>query len=695
MKYSDFLFEIGVEELPSKAVLSLSNGLAVNIKAGFEAAKIEHGEILSFGAPRRIAVIVKNVAHLQAMQTISRRGPAVVGSMDTNNNPMPSLLGFAKSCNVDVSALTTLKTDKGEWWLYEACIAGAISRDVILSITQEAVNKLPIAKLMTWGDGQYNFSRPVHWSLMLFGEEVIPGNMLGVNTDTVSYGHRFHHPGSIKVNKPADYVENLYAGKVIVEFAKRRAVILEQLQNIAAKNNVTPILPEDLLDEVTSIVEWPCAVFADFSKDFLQIPEEVIIESLQQHQKCFAVKDRSGKLAPHFITIANIESNNPASVKAGNEKVVKARLSDAAFFYTQDTKQPLESYALTLSKVVFHAKLGSIADKVLRVTKLSKYLATHFSLNINFAERASFLAKCDLLTGMVGEFPELQGVMGCYYSEHSGEAKEVSLAIKEQYYPRFAADLLPESTYGLVLSLADRMDTLVGLFAIGQKPNGVKDPYKLRRHALAVVRILLNTPKQLSLIGLINHAIDGFLNHLVFDRDELRSSLVNFIFERMLSFYQAQGVEPQYFNAVKVQQNEYLCDIDLRIQALLKYKEIPEAESLSAACKRVDNLLISCNLCLDNVKISEKLFFELAESKLYDSLVKIENQVHKLLLVSDYSGILQSLASLKKPLDAFFDNVMVMVLEENIKLNRLSLLKRLQKLLKTVADISVIYDFSA
>lgn len=694
MKYSDFLFELGVEELPSKAVLSLSEGLAVNIQAGLDDAKIEHGEILSFGAPRRIAVLVKNVAHVQAKQTISRRGPAVAGSMDNNNNPLPSLLGFAKSCNVDVGSLTTIKTEKGEWWLYEACVDGANSRDVLFSITEEAVTKLPIAKLMTWGEGHYNFSRPVHWGLMLFGEEVIQGNMLGIITDRVSYGHRFHHPQAIKINKPEDYASNLYTGHVIVEFAKRRAVILEQLQNIATKNNVLPIIPEDLLDEVTSIVEWPCAIFADFSKEFLEIPAEVIIESLQQHQKCFAVRDLSNKLAPHFITIANIESKDPKRVKAGNEKVVRARLSDAAFFYKQDTKQPLENYTLTLDKVVFHAKLGSIADKVLRVTKLSKYLASHFALNVNLAERAVFLSKCDLLTGMVGEFPELQGVMGCYYAEHSGEHNDVSLAIKEQYYPRFAADVLPNSNYGLVLSLADRIDTLVGLFAIGQKPSGVKDPYKLRRHALAVVRILLNAPTKLSLVQLINNAIDCFVDKIVINREDLLFSLSHFIFERMLSFYQAQGIDAQYFNAVKIKQSNYLCDIDLRIKALLKYKEIPEAESLSAACKRVDNLLISSKICLDKVNISENIFVESAESTLYGAIVNIENKVNNLLLVSDYSGILQSLASIKQPLDAFFDNVMVMVEQEDIKLNRLSLLNRLQKLLKTVADISLIYDFS-
>ncbi len=695
MKYSDFLFELGVEELPSKAVLALSEGLAENIQAGLDNAKIKHGEILSFGTPRRIAVLVKDVAQLQDPQKISRRGPAVLGSMDNDNNPMPSLAGFAKSCKVDISELKTIKTEKGEWWLYEAEIEGINTREVLFPIVQEAVSKLPIAKLMTWGNGEYNFSRPVHWGVMLFGDEPIHGKMFGITTDNLSYGHRFHHSQSIKITKPSNYVTSLYDGKVIASFTKRRAVILEQLQNISSKYNLTAIIPDDLLDEVTSIVEWPCAIFANFSEEFLQTPEEAIIASLQQHQKCFALKDTSGKLAPNFITIANIESKNPEQVKSGNEKVVKARLSDAAFFYTQDSKQPLANYALTLDKVVFHAKLGSLADKTRRMSNLMQYLAASFSLDVTLAERSAFLSKCDLLTGMVGEFPELQGIMGCYYAKNDGESDDVALAIKEQYYPRFAADTLPLSNYGLALSLADRIDTLVGLFAIDQKPSGVKDPYKLRRHALAVVRILLIVKNKISLTSLINNAIDNYADNIPIKREDLIESLTNFIFERMLSFYNSIGIASQYFNAVKMQQNQYLCDMDIRIKALLKYKEIPEAEALSASCKRVDNLLSNIDNSSGDAIISSEFLLEPAEKELASAIANLETKVATLLKDSDYSAILISLASIKQPLDNFFDNVMVMVEEENIKRNRLNLLIRLQKLLKTVADIALVHDFSA
>lgn len=694
MKYSDFLFELGVEELPSKEVKSLSNALTENVKLGFSDAKIEHGEIITFGGPRRIGLIVKDVAHFQEMQKISKRGPLVAGSLDSNNLPLPSLQGFLKSCNADINALTTMKTEKGEWWLYEACVAGAYVGDLLFALVTNAITKLPIAKLMTWGSGNYNFSRPVHWALMLFGEQVISGNIFGVTTDKYSYGHRFHHPQAIAINNPRDYAAKLYAGKVIVDFATRRQVIFEQIQNLAAQNNLVAIIPDNLLDEVTAIVEWPQAIFADFLQDFLHIPQEVIIESLQKHQKCFALKDKQGKLAPHFITIANIESKNTLKVKLGNEKVVKARLSDAAFFYKQDTERPLASHALALNKVVFHAKLGSIADKVSRITNLSKYLATYFELDTEIAERAASLAKCDLLTGMVGEFPDLQGVMGSYYAQISGESLQVSEAINEQYLPRFSADNLPSTNYGLILSLADRIDTLVGLFAIGQKPTAVKDPFKLRRHALAVVRLLLKLPKKISLSGLIDNTIDGFAANIISDRKQLNLTLANFILERMLSFYQAQGISSQYFNAVKAQQNDYLDDINLRINALVQYRVLPEAESLSAICKRADNLLTNCGLCLDTQAISSTLFIKPEEIELYQTLLLLQDKIKNYLVTADYYLILQNLVSVKPKLDAFFDNVMVMAEQQDVKLNRLILLKFLQKLLKTVADISLIHDFS-
>lgn len=690
MKYSDFLFELGVEELPSKAVSALSEALAVNIQEGFKKANIQHADIESFGSPRRMAVLVKDVANTQDKQKVSRRGPAVAGSLDADNNPKPSLMGFARSCGVEISELSKVATPKGDWWIYEAELEGKPTQDLLLDIVQESLDKLPIAKLMTWGDAKFNFVRPVHWAVMLFGDEVIPGELFAVKTGRESYGHRFHHPEAVSIDSPACYVDTLHAVKVVSSFAKRRSMILEQLHELAARHSLTAIIPDDLLDEVTSIVEWPNAILANFAPEFLEVPEEAIIASLQQHQKCFALKDKQGKLSPHFITVANIVSKQPEKVIAGNEKVVKARLSDAAFFYEQDAKQPLANYALGIDKVVFHAKLGSLADKVQRMTKIMHYLAPHLNLDLKLAERASLLAKCDLLTGMVGEFPELQGIMGSYYAANDGESPEVAVAIKDHYYPRFAADELPGSAYGAALSIADRVDNLVGLFAIKQKPTGVKDPFKLRRHALALVRILLNLQQELSLVDLIAASIDTYSEVVAVDKQEVTESLITFIFDRMQSYYQTQGIESQFFLAVKAQQSQYLADMDSRIQALLHFKQIPEAAALAAACKRVDNILANAKLDSVNPQISEELLTEAAEQSLFTNMLDLEKTVESLQTANDYQGVLSSLASIKQPLDDFFTNVMVMADDEQIKLNRLQLLVRLQKLLKTVADIGLI-----
>lgn len=690
MKYSDFLFELGVEELPSKAVSTLSAALAANIKDGLKKANIQHADIEYFGSPRRIAVVVKDVASMQDKQKVSRRGPAVAGSLDADNNPKPSLQGFARSCGVESSELSKVATPKGDWWMYEAELDGKPTQDLLLEIVQESLDKLPIAKLMTWGDARFNFVRPVHWAVMLLGDEVIPGELFAVKVGSESYGHRFHHPEAVSIANPSSYVDALYNAKVVSSFATRRTMILEQLNGLAAEHSLTAIIPDDLLDEVTSIVEWPNAILANFAPEFLEVPEEAIIESLQQHQKCFALKDKQGKLSPHFITVANIVSKKPEKVIAGNEKVVKARLSDAAFFYEQDAKQPLANYALGIDKVVFHAKLGSLADKVQRMTQVMHYLAPHLNLDVKLAERASLLSKCDLLTGMVGEFPELQGIMGYYYAEKDGESPEVAASIKEHYYPRFAADELPGSTYGAALSIADRIDNLVGLFAIKQKPTGVKDPFKLRRHALALVRILLSLKQELSLDDLIAASIDTYAEVVAVDKQEVTASLLTFIFDRMQSYYQAQEIDSQFFLAVKAQQTQHLADMDERIQALLHFKQIPEAAALAAACKRVDNILANAKLESVVSQISEELLTEAAEQSLFANMLELEKTVESLQASNDYSGILSSLASIKQPLDDFFTNVMVMVDDEKIKLNRLQLLVRLQKLLKTVADIGLI-----
>lgn len=689
MKLKDFLFELGVEELPSHAVKALSEALASNIKDSFLKFKIAYTSLKCFGTPRRLAVLVKDVESTIPPQKNSRLGPRVLASMDENNNPLPALLGFAKSCGVEITDLVKITTPKGECWAYESEKTSLQTVDLLLDTVKEAINGLPIQKLMTWGEGIYKFSRPVHWAVMKFGNDTLSGDLLGVKIDSYTHGHRFHNPEAIEITSPDLYEAALENSKVIANFSKRRQTILSQIDKIAKENELEAIVPSELLDEVTSIVEWPNALLATFSVDFLQVPEEVLIESMQQHQKCFALRDKQGKLSAHFITVTNIESKDFKSVIAGNEKVMHARLSDAAFFFKQDKSKPLANYIKNMSEVVFHAQLGTLADKTARLAILIEYLAKELNLDMPNSLRAAAISKCDLLTNMVGEFPELQGVMGYYYALHDKENPEVALAIREHYLPRFSADDLPESTLGKALSLVDRIDTLVGLFAIGKKPTGVKDPFKLRRHALAVVRILLQLPVNLSLTGLIKKSQEAFGN-LIPNSNDFIDLLRAFIFERMQSYYQTQGIDSQFLAAVKVVQDDILFDINNRIVALIDFINLPDAAALAFASKRVSNLLSQISVDSSDMEVDVSLLVEPSEIALLKKIDEIESLIESFYLARDYGSILNCLAEFKAPLSLFFDEVMVMADDPAIKLNRLRLLNKLQKLLRNVADISLL-----
>lgn len=689
MKLNDFLFELGTEELPSGAVKSLSEALAKNIETAFAKANIGHGPVRCFATPRRLAVLVHAVEAMQASQQISRRGPATAVSMDAQGQPLPALLGFAKSCGVELDALTTIKTDKGEWWAYESEQPGAATRDLLPAIVTDSLAALPIAKPMRWGDGDEEFSRPVHWAVLLFGEEMIPAHVLGVVSGDHSHGHRFHHPEAVKIAAPCLYESLLDDAMVIADFSRRRQLIRQQVEQLATKQGLQAIIPDELLDEVTSIVEWPQAMLAGFDSAFLDVPPEALIASMQSHQKCFALRDKKGQLAPYFITVTNIQSTHPQQVIVGNEKVMRARLSDAAFFYRQDKKQPLSNLIPATEKVVFQVKLGSLADKTARMTCLMEHLAIPLHLDIQQARRAAELSKCDLLTGMVGEFPELQGLMGYYYARHDGEALAVAEALNEQYMPRFAADVLPTSHLSTALSLADRLDTLVGLFAIGQKPTGVKDPFKLRRHALAVVRMLIMLPVQLNLSTLISqaaHTYTGKIPMLDASMVELRL----FILERMQSYYQAQGIGFEFVHAVRARQDDWLFDADKRIKALLHFGSMPEAASLSAVCKRVTNILQQASSSSERKTVQLDLLTEPAERTLFERIEAVEELVAPRYVEGDYGYILSQLASLNEPLAIFFEQVMVMVDDEQIRRNRVCLLVHLQRLLQGVADIALL-----
>jgi glycyl-tRNA synthetase beta chain len=686
---NDLLFELGTEELPSGAVWPLADALANNLVAALAKAKLQYGTVQRFATPRRLAVLIQDVETLQPSQNISRRGPAVAAAVDDKGQPTPALLGFAKSCGVTVNELTKSKTDKGEWWVYEAEMPGAKTPDLLPAMINEALAALPIAKPMRWGSGDELFARPVHWAVLLFGKEIVVCKVLGVTTGRQSFGHRFHHPEAVEISSPKAYETLLKEAHVIADFSKRREMIVEQVKHLAQTHNYQAVMPEALVDEVTSIVEWPQALLADFEKEFLDVPAEALIAAMQSHQKCFALRDKKEQLLPHFITVANIASTSTQQVIARNEKVMRARLSDAAFFYRQDKRQSLAQYGEATANVVFQIRLGSLQDKMNRIKVLMEYLTQPLDLKPAEALRAAELSKCDLMTGMVGEFPELQGLMGYYYARNDGEAEDVAQALNEQYMPRFAADDLPTSTLGLALSLTDRLDTIVGTFAIGQKPSGVKDPFKLRRHALAIVRLLIATPAALNISTLINQALHIYGERLQ-PADKAMAELKPFILERLQSFYQTQGIAPEVVQAVRARQDEWFFDIDKRIKALLTFVSLPEATSLSAACKRVNNLLQHAASSMENKTVDVALLEEDAEKSLFDRIQVIENTVTPLYSAGDYGNILSQLASLREPVDAFFEHVMVMVDNQAIKANRLALLARLQYLLQGVADISLL-----
>ncbi|WP_392537496.1 glycine--tRNA ligase subunit beta [Legionella sp. 227] len=685
---NDFIFELGCEELPSGSVWPLADEFANQLLAALDKAQLEYGEVKRFATPRRIAIAIFDLQEEQKSQSVTRRGPAFNAAYDKDGKPTAALLGFAKSCGVDVDKLSRIETDKGDWIVYETLSQGNKTKDLLPVLIGQSLAALPIAKPMRWGTGDEEFARPVHWAVMLYGDTVIEHSILGIKSNRNSRGHRFHHPQPIVINSAQSYESQMREAFVIADFTIRKQMIRKQVEELVASVQATAIMPEDLLEEVASIVEWPQALMANFEKEFLEVPAESLIASMQSHQKCFALKDKEGKLLPHFITVSNIASSNPKQVILGNEKVMRARLSDAAFFFRQDKKLPLSQHIAGTEQVVFQAKLGSLRDKALRIEALMTYLSSALHLNINQAQRAAQLSKCDLLTGMVGEFPELQGLMGYYYALNDGEDQFVAHALNEQYMPRFAADNLPESDLGLALSLADRIDTLVGIFAIGQRPSGVKDPFKLRRHALAVVRLLIATPAQLNLSTLIEQAIVHYGKRISVEPN-LLDELKSFILERLQSYYQSQGLSVDLVHAVRARQDDWLYDLDKRLAALQLFVKLPEAASLSAACKRVNNLLSQAGRQTLS-PVNELLLEEGPEKFLYIHINQVARAVEPLYRSTDYSPLLKLLASLKEPVDLFFDKVMVMVEDQTIKANRLALLACLQDLLQGVADISLL-----
>ncbi len=685
-KTKDLLIEIGTEELPPTTLNKLSNAFYNGVKEGFEKADLSFSNIKKFAAPRRLALLVSDLDVKQKDKNIERRGPAIAAAFDEDGCPSKAAEGFARSCGVKVEELDKLETDKGAWLNFKSKQKGSATKELIADIVQNSLDKLPIAKRMRWADLDSQFVRPVHWLILLFGNDVIDAEILSVKSGRETRGHRFHHPDTITIPSPAEYEMLLEThGKVIADFDRRKEAVRAQVNEIALSVKGKAMIDEDLLEEVSSMVEWPVAIMGGFEKRFLNIPQEALILTMKTNQKYFYVVNDKGTLLPHFITVSNIESKDVTKIQEGNERVIRPRFADAEFFWSQDRKSKLIDQTKRLATVVFQKKLGTLLDKTKRVEKIASAIADQLAGDTQLALRAAELCKCDLMTEMVGEFGSLQGIMGRYYAEHDGEHKEVAEALEEYYKPKFAGDTLPQSITSQSLAIADRLDTLVGIFAIGQTPTGDKDPFALRRAALGVLRILIENKLDLDLQHLIK--IASKQHDASVKAADAETAVLDFMLDRLNAYYLDKGILPDVLDAVLSTKPTKPLDIDNRLLAVDAFRQGEEATSLAAANKRIGNILkkIKGNL---PASIDKKLLQENAEKDLYQTLTKLDDKVQSLVDSAKYQDALAELSTLRKPVDQFFDDVMVMADDEALKNNRIALLNKLHNLFLQIADIS-------
>lgn len=685
---ADFLVEIGTEELPPKALRNLMNAFAGNLQKALDNARLEHAAVSAYASPRRLAVIVASLGFAQADEELVVKGPPVSVAYDDAGKITPAGNAFAKKCGVEPEALDRLTNDKGEWLCFRSLERGQKTAELIPGLVESALEELPIPRRMRWGDGEAEFVRPVHWIVLLHGKKVIAGSVMSVPAGRMTRGHRFHAPGEISIDEPAKYLSLLKKARVLADFDVRQKTIVEAVEKAAKEAGGEPVASAALYDEVTALTEWPVPLLGSFDKSFLSLPKEVIVATLTSHQRYFPVADKSGDLLPRFITIANLVSKAPDRVRDGNERVIRARLADAAFFWESDRRVRLADRRDALRDVVYQRGLGSINDKSARVAKLAVTAGSQVGVETPAIERAAALAKCDLLTGMVGEFPELQGVMGGYYAAADGEPGAVAEAIGEQYLPRFAGDALPETVAGQALAIADKLDTIAGIFALGKKPSGNRDPFGLRRSALGIVRIIIERGLDLDINALVAATV---ADQPVRDKDEkeLSESLYDFITERMRAYYldRKTGLTPEMFAAVMAKRPVSLLDFDERLKAVAAFVKLEPASSLAAANKRIGNILKQAGVD-GGASIDQSLITEPAETVLFESVVKAQQAVAPLLESRDYTNVLTTLADLRDPVDGFFDDVMVMTDDEALRNNRLALLAELRAMFLNVADVS-------
>jgi glycyl-tRNA synthetase beta chain len=679
----DLLFELCTEELPPRTLRQLSEALTAGIVSGIDHAGIKRGRDHSYATPRRLGTWIEKLDEAQPDREVERRGPPLANSFDAEGKPTQAASAFAKSCGVAVPALSTLTTEKGAWLQFRGTERGAATVTLLSGILNQAIAALPIAKRMRWGARSAEFVRPVHSVVLLYGDEVVPAEILGIATGRVTSGHRFHSPKPITLKGAKGYARRLRTAKVIADFTERRDRIRDEVTAAAAKLHGSALIEDALLDEVTGLVEWPVALAGQFEQRFLDLPREVVIATVQDHQRYFAVQGSDGKLNGWFITVSNIESRDPSKVREGNERVVRPRLSDAAFFWEQDRKFSLQEQARRLGGVTYQAKLGSYADKTSRITALAELIGGHLGAG-PLVKPAAQLSKADLMTAMVGEFPELQGTMGRYYAQAQGEPEELALALEEHYRPRFFGDPIPATSIGQAVALADKIDTLVGIFAIEQRPTGAKDPFALRRAALGVLRIVLDAELELDLFELLRAAAEA----QPVQRPAVVDEVYDFIAERLRSLWlQPPATTAEMLDAVLANRPRSVLDTKMRLDALREFLLSPDAGVLSAINKRIVNILkktqISSNWSVDSGNLTED-----AERSLHQALAALRDPVREAARQRRYAASLQALVGLRAPVNDFFERVMVMDENMSKRNNRLALLREVQELLGGVADLS-------
>ncbi|EGR2508425.1 glycine--tRNA ligase subunit beta [Vibrio cholerae] len=683
----EFLIELGTEELPPKQLRTLAEAFAANFAAELATADIAHEGVTWFATPRRLALKVANLAESQPDRVVEKRGPAVNVAFDADGKPTKAAEGWARGNGITVEQAERLVTDKGEWLLFKEQVQGQQTASVVVEMAAKALANLPIAKPMRWGDKETQFIRPVKTLTILFGSELIQGEILGVASARTLRGHRFMGEAEFTIESAEQYPAILEErGKVIADYATRKAMIIEGSQQAAQQLGGIADLEDALVEEVTSLVEWPMVMTAKFEEKFLKVPAEALVYTMKGDQKYFPVYDASKKLLPNFIFVSNIESKEPRHIVEGNEKVVRPRLADAEFFFNTDRKRPLVDRLSLLENAIFQQQLGTIKDKTDRITELAGYIAEQIGADVEKSKRAGLLAKCDLMTSMVFEFTDTQGVMGMHYARHDGEAEEVAVALNEQYMPRFAGDELPSRGVSAAVAMADKLDTIVGIFGIDQAPKG-SDPFALRRASLGVLRILVEYGYQLDLVDLIAKAKSLFGNRLT--NVNVEQEVIEFMLGRFPTWYQDAGFSIDIIQAVLARNPTKPADFDQRVKAVSHFRALEEAEALAAANKRVGNILAKYDGELGE-EIDLALLQEDAEKALAEAVEIMAEALEPAFATGNYQEALSKLAGLRAPVDAFFDNVMVMADDEALKKNRLTLLNKLRNLFLQIADISLL-----